>query len=62
MRGHMASTKRGGKQVKVANPLTSTVEAITRRHTICEDEKAAREEERMDCETGRRTTGHWLGL
>jgi hypothetical protein len=62
VRGQMALTKRGGKQVKVASPLTSTLEVITRRDTICKGEKAAREEERTNYETKRRTTDRWLGL
>jgi len=45
-----------------ANLLAITLEVISRRDTICEGEKMARERKRTIHETKGRTTARWLGL
>lgn len=44
-----------------ANLLAITLEVISRRDTICEGEKMARERKRTIHETKGRTTARWLG-
>ena len=46
---------------EVASPLAVTVEAMTRRGTICKGEKTATKEERTIHETERQMTTRWLG-
>ena len=52
----------GREVVGSCEPLTVTVETITRRDMICKGKKTTRKEERTTHETERQTTAVWLGL